>query len=421
MTDVILSEFFRHERWETAINTADAKRINKGELRLLCSPDVRKQLCAAIAQGKYEIAPPHEQQIPKDKPGEFRTVYINENLDRIFLSITNGILFDLCADMVHPACKSYQSGIGCGKVVQKCSAYVAKANRPVIGWKSDLSKYFDSVPLWAIEAVFDAVERKCGRSAVIDVLRKYYRQDLCFDTDGKLKRKYMSLMQGCAVASFLADAVLYELDERMSKRNGFYVRYSDDCLYIGDDFSDAMEIMHEELARFDLALNPKKVEYLTKNRWFKFLGFSLKGNEISISKGRLKTFQREIEKRTIRARNTSYKAAVNAVNRYLYVGDGRHSWASGMLPIINNKHDIDMMNTFVMDCLRATATGKRKIGGLGYETMKQEGVVSRGTGRNVTANKGKTDKVIERYATLGMMRNALLTDRAAYDAIVRTL
>lgn len=419
--DIILHEFFTYERWLNAINTADCKGINKGELRLLCSPEVRERLLDAIVEGNYEIAPPHAQLIPKDKPNEFRTVYINENIDRVFLSITNGILFDLCGDMVHPQCKSYQTGIGCGKVVLQCRTAIAKANRYDIGWKSDLSKYFDSVPLSAIMAVFDAVERKCGHSKVIDVLRKYYKQNLYFDTEGNLCRGYMSLMQGCAVASFLADAVLFELDKRMSKLKGFYVRYSDDCLYIGSDYSHAMEIMHEELAKYELTLNPRKVEYLDTDHWFKFLGFSLKGDQISISKGRLKTFQKEIEKRTIKNRKTTYKQAVNAVNRYLYVGDGKHSWASGILPIINNQHDITEMNEFVMDCLRATQTGERKVGGLGYERQKKEGVITRGKGRNVTANRNKTETELVGYASLGMMRNALMTDRAAYDTLVRCL
>lgn len=421
MADRILTEFFKYDRWLTAINTADCKGINKGNLRKLCTPEMREQLLMAIVQGNYEIAPPHAQLIPKDKPGEFRTVYINEDVDRIFLSIANGILFDLCSDMVHPQCKSYQTGIGCGKVVQQCSSRIAKANGECIGWKSDLSKYFDSVPLWAIMDVFDRVERKCGHSVIIDVLRKYYMQNLCFDVEGNLQNKYMSLMQGCAVASFLADAVLYKLDECMSGLKGFYVRYSDDCLYIGKDYEYAMELMRKELGRYELTLNPRKVECLDANHWFKFLGFSIKGSEISISKGRLKTFQREIEKRTIRNRSTTYLQAVNAVNRYLYVGDGKHSWASGILPIVNSAHDLQEMNEFIMDCLRATQTGKRKVGGLGYEPHKREGVVTRGTGRNVKANRAKTETELVGYASLGMMRNALLTDRAAYEALVRCL
>ena len=74
----------------------------------------------AILEDNYEIAPPHQALIPKDN-GEFRTVYVNENIDRIFLSIVNDLLFELCPGMIHQSCKSYQKGIGCGKVVQEIS------------------------------------------------------------------------------------------------------------------------------------------------------------------------------------------------------------------------------------------------------------------------------------------------------------
>lgn len=419
--DRLLNELFKPERWETAIETGVDKDMPKGELRALTTPDVRVRFYKAIRDGHYAIAPPHTALIPKDTPGEYRTVYICENVDRIFLSIVNNMLFELCGDMVHQQCKSYQTGIGTGKVVQECSRLIARANGKVIGFKSDLSKYFDSVPLQYINEVFDKVEARVGKSKVIDVLRAFYASDLYFDTDGKLAHKFQSLKQGVAVASFLADAMLFDMDEAMSKRGGFYVRYSDDCLYIGPDYEDAMQQMRNFLAAKELTLNPKKIEYIDGNRWVKFLGFALKKNEISISPGRLKSFQKEVEKRTIGRKGISEHKAVCSLNAYLYKGDGKYSWATGVLPIITNQHDIDLLNDFCMDALRAVATGKTKIGGLGYNKDGKNGVVVRGTGKNVRANREKTAKRIDGYRTIRMMRNALVTDRGAYAALVRTM
>ena len=69
-----------------------------------------------------------------------------------------------------------------------------------LGWKADLSKYFDSVPLCHIDGAFDKVEARHGHSALIDVLRKYYHNDLYFDEDNVLQRKFQSLKQGCQLA-----------------------------------------------------------------------------------------------------------------------------------------------------------------------------------------------------------------------------
>ena len=443
--DKILEMFFDGGRWEYAIAKGVGKDVPKNWLFQLCKPEERLRMCKAIREGKYEIAPPHTALIPKDTPGEFRTVYVNEAADRVLLSIANDLLFELMPDRVHPRCKSYLKGVGCGRVVQEASLAIARSEELRVkseefatakfGWKSDLSKYFDSVPLRYIDQAFDMVEERHGRSALVDVLRKYYHADLYFTPDGVLESKYQSLKQGCSVASWLADVILYHIDDKLAALNGYYVRYSDDMLFIGPDAEKAMQILTEELAAMDMRLNPKKVEWLDAEHWFKFLGFSIKGKSISLSSTRIKNFQREIESRTITPlrlprggeKKTSPRGgrvgvALNSINRYLYRGDGQgHSWATQVLPIVNVRKDIDTMNAFVMDCLRAVYTGKTKLGGLGYDKQGREGCIVRGKGRNVTANRRKTGDDIGGYLSLGCMQNALRTSKAAYESLVRGL
>ena len=420
MKDIILEKFFEHDRWIYAINKGIEKSISKADLYQLTKPEVRIQMCDAIRNGNYEIAPPHTAKIPKDN-GEFRTVYVNEPIDRVFLSIANDLLFELMPEMIHSKCQSYQKGIGCGKIVQEISRKICETKGEIIGWKSDFSKYFDSVPIRFIDEAFDAVESKWGHSAIIDVLRKYYHSDWYFDTAGQLKSAYQSLKQGCSVASWLADVVMFSLDERLSKLNGEYVRYSDDALFVGPDYEKAMTIMKEEVDRREMTLNPKKIEYLTHIRWFKFLGYSIKGADISISKTRIKNFQKEIESRTIRKPGITLRKAINAVNRYLYSGNGEFSWATQILPICNVKRDIHELDKFVIDCLRAVQTGKKKIGGLGYVANKLDGCVQRGLGRNVKANREKAGGKIDGYLTLSCMQNVMMTSRVAYRSLVATL
>lgn len=418
MDDYILSKFFEPERWTYAIEKGYCKHIDKGKLYKLCKPETRVALYVAIANGEYEIFPPHIAKIPKDTPGEFRTVYINEPIDRIILSIANDLLIELTPDMIHPSCKSYQKGIGCGDIVKRISSKICNTEGDVIGWKSDLSKYFDSVPLRFIDAIFDKIESRFGHSALIDLLRKYYKNDNYFDENGKLCNAYQSLKQGCSVASWLANVLLYHIDDKLSKMNGEYVRYSDDMLFIGKDYEKAMDVLVNELAMMEMKLNPKKVEYITHDKWFKFLGFSIKGADISLSGTRIKSFQKEIEKRTIRKRNISLKNAVNSVNAYLYKGNGKFSWATQILPVCNVAKDIDTLNMFVMDCFRAVQTGKHKLGGLGYVSNKKDGCIVRGIGKNVKSNREKTEKEIDGYLSIGCMRNAMITRKAVYNTLV---
>ena len=420
MNDILLQKFFEMERWEQALETGVDKHIDKGELRKLCTPEVRVALYNAIVTDNYEIAPPHQAAIPKDN-GDMRIVYVNENVDRIFLSIVNNLFFEMFPEFVHHSCKSYQSGIGCGKVVQEVSRQVINTKTREVGIKADLTKYFDRVPIKYIDEIFDRMEAKVGKSKIINIVRKYYHTDLCFDVNGELIEHYQSLKQGCAVASFLADAVLYHIDKAVSELNVFYVRYSDDLLALGNDWEKAYALIKKMLNEMDLELNPKKVETLYKDRWFKFLGFNIKGNQITLAKSRVKSFQKEIEARTIKQRNITAKRALNQVNNYLYKGDGTYSWATSVLPIINVDKDIDVLNEFVMDAIRACATNKKKIGGLGSVNDKKDYTILRGTGKNVAANRLKTEKEIDGYLSIRCMQNALLTRRAVFDTLVRSM
>lgn len=422
MNDILLQKFFEMKRWEEALETGVDKRIDKGELRALIQPEIRLRLYNAIATDNYAIAPPRIALIPKDEPGKFREVMICENVDRIVLSIINNMFFDMFPEYVHDSCYSYRSGIGCGRVVQAVSRECVKIKRNIIGKKYDLQKYFDNVAIEYIDELFDRMETKYGKSKIIDIVREFYHSNILFDENGNLIEVYKSIKQGTATSSFLADALLYHIDEALSNFDSIrYWRYSDDILILGDGYQKADKLLKDMLMDMKLTINSKKEQTLDKQHWFKFLGFQIKNDQITLSKSRTKSFQREIEARTIKQRNITAKRALNQVNNYLYKGDGTYSWATSVLPIINVEKDIETLNTFVMDAIRACATNKKKIGGLGSVNDKEDYTILRGTGKNVAANRKKTEKEIDGYLSIGCMQNALLTRRAVYETLVRSM
>lgn len=433
----LLELMFQHEKWEEMIVKANEKGINLTVVKQLCVPHVRVHLYERIVNGQYEIAPPHIARIPKDVPGEYREVYVNEDIDRIVLTLINDCLCELFSDMIHKQCKSYQKGIGCQEVVQTITKEIARLNKNTdnkfIGYKADLSKYFDSVKIEIIDNVFDTFEKKLGfeigTEPVITILRKYYHNDLVFDLDGNLITHYGSLKQGCAVAAMLANVVLYDVDDTLSKMNIIYYRYSDDIVMIGKDADKAKETLEVMLQKYGLKLNPKKVEALYSDKWFKFLGFNIKGNMITLSKNRVKKFQKEIVSRTLNKPNITFEQARKNVINYLYTGE--YCWATSCLGTVNVKHDLDEMNKFIMDCLRACKvreTSKRKdkisinkIGGLGVVTDLPDRTILRGTGKNVTSNRNKTDKNIENYLSMSCLSNAMKMNMSIYSACVRSI
>lgn len=413
--DKLYEEFFMVERWEKAIATAVDKNMPYEKLETMCSPDFRGALAALLKNNLYDIERPHQQAIPKDDGGT-RIVYINEYRDRVILSIINDMLFEFCPTLISERSKAYQTNLSCGKVVREVVSRIDGCKLQTIGIKADLSKYFDSVPLRFIEEVFDKVENICGKSCIIDLLRRYYRNNKCRDINGNEIEHFQSLKQGCAVASFLANAILYEMDEEIKQLDVYYVRYSDDILIIGNEWENGKGDLERRLNEKELILNPKKVETLSKDRFFKFLGFVIRGTEISLSQKRVKNFQKAILH--ICKTSKSLKEAIRRVNAFLY--KGQYCWAKTVLAYITNVTDIQTMNVYVMDCLRAVITQRWDLGGLGVELMKKDGVVTRGRGKNVTTNRQRTPKELDGYLTLYAAKKAL-GNRDMFDNLVRSL
>jgi hypothetical protein len=326
--------------------------------------------------------------------------------------------------MIHPACLSYQIGIGCGKIDKRVVRDIQKIkldSNGFIGYKIDLSKYFDSVPLPYIDEVFDQIENKFGPSAILDLVREYYHSDILLDMKKQEIHKYTSLRQGCAIAAFLADSVLYDIDKTMSEMNVVYYRYSDDILILGENADKAFEVISDMLNAKSLTLNPKKVEHLDKEHWFTFLGFSIKGDQITLSKKRIKNLQKAIENCTIRSKNLNADKALHKVYRYLYDTTlTPYGYAEGILPVINNEHDIKLIDEFIIDCIRACGTKKTRLGGLGYDKTGKDGVIIRGRGRNVKANRQKV-QTLDKYVTLSYMQILFNKNRNVYDAYVQNM
>ena len=450
MASKLLEMMFQHERWQMGIDKAIEKGINLSTLKQLAEPNVRIQLYQMIVNNKLELRPSRMAQIPKDTPNEYRTVFIAEDEDRVILSIINDCLFDLFPDMVHKQCKSYRTNESCGKTVQEVSREMVKLNKITgnrhIGNRYDFTKYFDLIDINAILNVFDEIERRLGfqknNEPVMNLLRKFYKSNLVFDLDGNLIEMYMGLRQGVATASFLADAILYELDDFMYTKYKYYWRYSDDLICFAEDTSEITNDINKIICKYGVKLNNKKTKELYSDEYFKFLGFCLCGDKITLSGRRAKKFAKEIYDRTVAKPNiTPYQAKEN-VKQFLY-GDGNgFSWATSCFSALQNcDEDIDVLNNYTMDCLRLcqlrydyNQERKRKglkpkkikyshsdIGGIGVVNDSVSHTLVRGKGKKVKTARERTEKEIEHYMSIGCLLNAYKMSKPLYQACVRSM
>lgn len=448
---ILESLFLDTALWAEVIDRGVDKGIPGDVLQYFQDPHGRAELCSRVAAGEYAIRPPHTGYRPKDDGGE-RVFLANEPFDRVFLTAAYKWLVRNMGDAVHPSCMSYTEGIGIGTAVKRLSSEIVKlgigTGSGAVGRKFDIHRYFESVSKCDIHRAFDMVEKRFGHSSVIDVLRKYYDSDVYYDSRRKTyMEEPMGIKQGCAVSAWLANVLLYPLDRKISGIGGCYVRYSDDMIYVGTDYEEVTAVVRRHLEKMGLGLNDSKTEDVRPDRFVRFLGYDIRGGEITLSRKWVKNFQRNIDRRTIldkgviagvrqirkkggpgmEAKLDSMLSRVQkSLARFLYYGNGEFSWANIVLPVINRKEDIAELNRYCMDALRAVYTGKTSIGGLGKSNA---GGIMRGTGRSVSANRKATAHLyadghppgwLSGYLSIEAMRRTI-PNRMLYRAMAHNL
>lgn len=448
MENKLLSKMFEYNRWVELLEKADEKGINKTVLRQMSSPQVRLELYNRIKSGQYEIAPPRILLIPKPDTTEMRRVYANEDVDRIVCTLVNDCMMELFKEFIHPSCVSYQKGVGCQEIVQRVSREIVKlgkkANGKQVGTVSDFSKFFDNVSIEAIDECFDRMELKLGfevgTEPVIEMMRKYYHNELYFDEFGELQSKFQSLKQGCAVASMLSCMVLYDLDEYMTNTSLVYYRYSDDCLTLRDDVSGIVDDINGIVGKYNVQLNPKKIKPVYDNQFFQFLGFYIKGDQITLRRDRIKRLTKEIVDATIKKPNITPAQAKQNIKRLIY-GDGDgYSFATSAFGAMQNcEKDVEILNNFIMDAIRLCEVrynynkerkakglkprqikyGMDDIGGIGVVTDREDYTLIRGKGKKVRTARQRTQKEIDHYKSVGCLLKCYKINRNVYESVVR--
>ena len=112
---------------------------------------------------------------------------------------------------------------------------------------------------------------------------------------------------------------------------------------------------------------------------------------------------------------------MHRIYTYLYdTSITKFGYAEGIFPIINCEEDIEALDLFILDCIRACDTNKTKLGGLGYNKTGENGVIVRGKGRNVRSNRNKID-VVDNYVSLSHMQTLFNTNRTVYETYVRDM
>ena len=446
MHDPLMEAVFNCENRQEIILKSEQKGITEADIKKACDPEYWQGVYLLLQARQLKFPPEHEVAIPKDERDEqgnmkYRIVKVGESDERIIAPLFNNALFKVFPHCISPYARAYQKGDNCGKVAHDASerliAYTLLTNRNIIGGKWDFSKFFDNIKREVILKYFDVREAELGfeheTEPVLNCLRDMFNDDHIIDVNGELVEKWSGIRQGMAVSAFLANAILKELDDYMSKKYVYYVRYSDDLIVIGGSVKQITNDINRIVEKYGISLNEKKTKPIKRYEFFKFLGFSISGDgkTISLSDSRIKKFNEAVWRVTIDKRCNGEQAKRN-IMRVLYKGsfdsrkNSEFSWATSVLPYINCEEDLKEFTKFLLDNIRCCEIGRWKrsdVGGLGFNTYARngKGAVVRGKGNAVSTARKRTKKWVNGFYSVKNMKNYMMTDREAYANRVASL
>lgn len=354
--------------WVEAINKCYDKDFGVNYLASLCSSKNRLKIMHEIVECNFDFGIPKIAEISKDNGG-VRQVYVLEKDKRFIGNVLCQIYNWKYKHLISKNCDSYQKGKSTNRTVRELKYTGCE------GVKVDISKYFDTVSRDTINKCLDLLD---SDSPIDLAVRKFYNTDLVM-IDGEVVEQYKGICQGSPLSSFLANIILRDLDDKVSSMCKEYKRYSDDILVLGCNIDKVLEVISMELDKLGLSLNPDKVEILSPDREYTFLGYGICNQEIILSKKSFSKKKKQIKH--ICSKRGSLKSKINQINRLFYLGkDEFTNWSYPKFKTLTDLTRLKELDEYCKDCLRASVTGswnyvhnKHKVPD---EALRENGYVS---------------------------------------------
>jgi RNA-directed DNA polymerase len=197
-----------------------------------------------IQAREYEVAPAVLFQIPKDSGGH-RDIMVFSIPDAAVANLFNRKLRDRNRNIQSPFCYSYRKDRTLFDAVLQTSSLLKPEKTYVIQY--DFSKYFDSIKHDYIRFILNEGEFFVS-PAEKHIIESFITHKYASIKDYKsktFKPRTAGVPQGCSLSLFLSNIAAHELDKKLEKSNGSFVRFADDIVCVAQSYSDALSITRD--------------------------------------------------------------------------------------------------------------------------------------------------------------------------------
>ena len=337
------------------------------------------------------FAPPVKILVNKSKVGRKRAVYTFDRAENYVLKIITFMLRDY-DHLFAPNLYSFRKERGVKSAVHGILSLRDLDRRYV--YKVDISNYFNSVDT---DILLPELKDALGNDPALYCFLERLLSDPRVMYGGELISEKKGIMAGVPVSTFLANLYLRRLDFSFVEKGIPYARYSDDIIVFAKDAAElewCIQKIRDTLAERRLSVNPEKETITNPGEKWTFLGFSYCRGTVDVcdvSVCKLKAKMRRKSRALLRWADKkgvdgtrAARAFVKRFNAKLYdnKADGELTWARWYFPVINTDTALREIDSYMQDCVRYIATGKRNKGrynftyddikSLGYRSLVNE-------------------------------------------------
>ncbi len=139
--------------------------------------------------------------------------------------------------------------------------------------RADITKYFDRIRWEKLQEILSVDIRE---DDVMELIRQSACTRILNETSGEITEQTVGIHQGSGIAPVLSNIYLLAFDRWLSDEAGFYARYSDDFIILGESVEQLRKLSGEIVTRLEmlgLELNQNKTKLVDLREGFDFLGY----------------------------------------------------------------------------------------------------------------------------------------------------
>jgi len=325
-----------------------------------------------LASRKMEFSPQILRKVPKDKPGDFREVYLNTLRDKVIQKAIASILTKEFEKFHYPNLYSYRGkSYGQMTAARKVSKLLREQHHKLYIFKTDVPDFTDNINQAIMLEKFR--ELLPNEPEVIELLEKYVRQQRC--TNGVISTPKMGIPTGSSLTTVCANLYLRELDRAMFRRDAIYFRFGDDILLITrsqKEVDEGEKIIDTILQKNKLRLSDEKTERYQPGEDLEYLGYRFQDKTIDIASKSLRKYRLWIKEilpknkffehpiHSPAALKEMVQRAVIDMNTETERGLAQLPWIRSF-PIINTDESVKALDSYIKDRIRLCILGKLTV------------------------------------------------------------